>query len=128
DIALRRALGDRAHIDAGVAERAEETTRAAGQSRHSVADHGEDSAVMCDLHALHLTLLELDGEAPLDDTSCRIGGVFAHGEADRVLRAALRNEHHGYGSLAKGTEQAIGRPRDAAHGRGFSVDHSTAVD
>ena len=45
DVALRGALRDGAHVDAGAAQRAEHLAGHAGRAGHAVADHGEDRQI-----------------------------------------------------------------------------------
>ena len=59
DVALGGALGDRAHVDAGGAERSEHLGRDARGAGHAIAHHREDRQVRVDVDALDLAVLEL---------------------------------------------------------------------
>src|SRR5437879_13877612 len=53
DVSLRRPLRDRAHVDAGFAERVEKFAGDTGPFDHPIANHGQDAAVVDDLYSLY---------------------------------------------------------------------------
>ena len=109
-------------------KRAEEPARAAGHAGHVVADDGDDGATLRHPDALHLPFVELDGECALDDGTHVVRCFLAHGEADRMLGAALRDQHHGHAGIAQRTEQAIGRARYADHSGALEIHERDLVD
>ena len=85
DVALRRALRDRADVDVLPPERVEHFPRHAGTALHSLADDRENRLIAphVDLHRLRV---ELELELLPDCLDGARGVGAAHAEADRVLR------------------------------------------
>src|SRR5438094_1593048 len=128
DVALRRPLGDRADVDAGAAERAEHFRGHARRARHRVTDDGQDAAVANDVHVLDLTEPELPFERRADDLLGALRLGLRHGETDRMLRAALRDQDHGDAVLAQRAEYALRRAGHTDHPGAFDVDERSLID
>ena len=127
NIALRRALGNGPHVDAGVAERAEELGRHARQSGHVVADDGNDAAITLHVDALNLALLQFERKGLTDDLLHPRRMAGRHGKADRVLGTGLGDQDDRDASAAQCAEQPVGRARHADHAGALEVDQGHVV-
>ncbi len=128
DVALGRTLGDGPHVDARGAERREHLGRHAVRARHAVTDHGQDAAAVIDLDAVDLAFAQFRVEGTAQDAFGALGLGLRHGEADRMLGAALRNEDDRDALLPQRAEQPVRRAGHADHARAFEVDERDAVD
>ena len=111
DVALGRALRDRADVDAGGAERVEQLGGDARRAGHAVADDGEDAAVAGDVDPLDLSLPQLALERLAHDRCGALRLRLFQREADRMLGAALRDQRDRDAVLAQRAEQPLRRPR-----------------
>ena len=128
DVALRGALRDRAHVDAGGAERVEHLGRDARRAGHAIADDGEDRQVRVDVDALDLAFLQLALEGPQHDRGGALGLLLRDGAADRVLGAALGDEDDRDALLAQRAEEPVRGAGHADHAGALEVDERHALD
>ena len=124
-----RALRDRAHVDARIAERAEELARAARHAGHVVADDGYDRTALRHADALDLPSAELDGERALDD-GAHLHRRHSSRTAKQIECSELPCEimHDRDAGLAQRAEQPVGRAGHADHARALEVHERDLVD
>ena len=128
DVALRSALRDGVHVHGRRTERVEHLARNAGKPGHAVADHGEDRQVLVDRDALDLAFLDLAIEGGGDHARSALGFDAGNGAADRMLRAALRNEDDRNAFFTQRAEQAMRRAGHADHAGALHVHHRDVLD
>ena len=127
DVALRRALRDRADVDVVPAERVEHLPRDAGPALHPLADDGENRLVGLVVDD-HQPVADFVAELLLDrlDAARRVGA--AHGKADRVLGRGLRDQDDVDALGRQGPEQPFRDPRHADHARAAQRQQRQAAD
>ena len=128
DVALRSALRDGPDVHACGTERTEHLGRDSRQTRHPVADDSEDREVDIDLNRVDLTIGELASEGRPDHRDGAITLDPRHCATDRVLGAALRDQHHGDALFPQSTEQAVRGSRHTDHPRTLKIDERDVLD
>ena len=128
DVALRSALRDGTDVHRRGTERTEHLGRDPGQARHPVADDREDREVDIDLDRMDLTVGELAREGRTDHGNGTLALDPRHRATDRVLGAALRDQHHGDALLTQCTEQAVRGSRHTDHPRTLEIDERDVFD
>ena len=78
-------MRDRANIDPGFSESAEELSGHAGMIDHVVAHGGENAAILSHVDHLDLIMMKLGEKRPLDGLARESGLGFGNRKADRML-------------------------------------------
>ena len=99
-----------------------------GALRHLVADGGEHAARRHELDLLDVARADLRVERALGGRARELALRLGHREADRVLRARLRDEHDAHADVAKRAEQSLRDARHADHAGAFDVHERDAVE
>ncbi len=124
----RRALRDGVHVHGRRTQRVEHLAGDARQTRHAVADHGEDGEVLVDLDALDLAFLDLAIERGGDHARGALGFDAGYGAADRMLRTTLRDEDDRDAFFAQRAEQSMRGAGHADHAGALHVHHRDVLD
>ena len=128
DVALGRALGDRADVDVVAAERAEHLPRDARPPLHPVADDRHDRLVGRVIEPRQL-LLQLEPELVLRSRrSPRPRPRLRTREADRVLGRGLRDQDDVDAPRRQRAEQPLGGARHADHARAAQRQQRDVAD
>ena len=120
-------MRDRAHVDAGFAERVEKFAGDTGPFDHPIANHGQDAAVVDDLYSLYGAAADLRFER-IFNRLFRQGSLSRrHGKTDRVFGAGLRNHYDGNIDGVQRAEEFVRDAGDTGHAGTLDIDQGHLV-